>query len=103
MQRMKAYFRRRKQRKARTAERDARVTVLEELFNDLYDDRRRIYKMNFVRGLFFGTGSAIGGTIIIALIVWMLSLFVNVPFIGETFQNAQESIEQTTTESPQGP
>ena len=49
-------------------ETEAQRVVLEELFNDLYRNRVRIYKVNFVRGILFGAGSALGGTIVIALI-----------------------------------
>lgn len=71
----------------------ARRTVIEELFNDYYDDRRNIYKVNFFRGIFFGLGSVLGATVVVALIVWLLSFFVNIPGIGETFQQAQRSLE----------
>ena len=82
-------------------ESEAKHVVLEELFNDLYRNRVRVYKINFVRGILFGAGSAIGGTIVLALIVWILSLFVNLPVIGDLFENAQQSIEQTTDEARQ--
>jgi hypothetical protein len=71
----------------------ARRSVLEELFNDFYDDRRNIYKMNFVRGVFFGLGSAIGATVVVGLLVWGLSLFVDIPGIGDTVHNVQKSLE----------
>ena len=80
-------------------ETDAQRIVLEELFNDLYRNRVRIYKINFVRGILFGAGSAVGGTLVLALIVWIFSLFVNLPVIGELFENAQHSIERTTDEA----
>lgn len=72
----------------------ARRALLEELFNDLYNDRRNIYLMNFVRGIFFGLGTFLGGTIVIAGIVWALSLFVNIPGIGDTVQKAQSTLEK---------
>lgn len=81
-------------------ETEAKRIVLEEIFNDIYSDRKRVYKINFFRGILFGAGSAIGGTIVLALIVWLLSLFVDAPLVGELFENAQQSIEQTTTDSP---
>lgn len=74
----------------------ARRGIIEEMFNDLYDDRRNIYLMNLIRGIFFGIGSAIGGTIVIALVVWSLSVFVNLPGVaGEFFQQAQDSFQAT--------
>ena len=72
----------------------ARRTVLEELFNDLYDDRRNIYKMNFVRGIFFGLGSVLGATIVVAGIVWALSFFVDIPGIGDAVKDAKDSLQQ---------
>ena len=40
--------------------------------------------MNFVRGIFFGVGSVLGGTVVIAMIIWVLSLLVDLPGgIGE--------------------
>ena len=29
--------------------------------------------MNFIRGIFFGLGSVLGGTILVALFVWLLN------------------------------
>jgi len=71
----------------------ARRALLEELFNDFYDDRRNIYKMNFFRGVFFGLGSVLGATVVVALVVWILSFFVQIPGIGGAFQQAQQQIE----------
>lgn len=96
MQRIKSYFQKIRDNKAKKNEKNAKVTVLEELFHDLYNDRKRIYKVNFFRGIFFGLGSALGGTVVIALALWTLSLFENTPLVGELFENAQSSIERTT-------
>ena len=71
----------------------AQKTFLEELFNDYYLHRRQVYKMNFFRGIFFGLGSILGGTIVVALLVWMMSFFVNFPLVGDYLQDAQRSIE----------
>ena len=71
----------------------ARRSLMEELFNDYYDDRRNVYKMNFIRGIFFGLGSVLGGTVVIAVIVWGLSFFVDIPGIGDTAQQVQNSLE----------
>lgn len=75
------------------AEASAKQSVLLELFDDLYQNRLRVYRFNFVRGLVFGAGSAIGGTVVLALIVWMLALFVDLPVIGNLFNNTLDSIQ----------
>lgn len=55
-------------------EKGAREAVIEELFNDFNRNRFTVYKFNFLRGIFFGLGSVIGGTVVIGLIVWLLNL-----------------------------
>ncbi|MDB5176868.1 MAG: hypothetical protein JWN75_536 [Candidatus Saccharibacteria bacterium] len=74
---------------------NARRSVIEELFNDYYDDRRNIYKVNFIRGIFFGLGSVLGGTVVIGLVVWGLSFFIHIPGIGNSFKQVQNSLEST--------
>jgi hypothetical protein len=83
------------QKTARSERMNARRSLLEELFNDFYDDRRNIYKMNFFRGIFFGLGSVLGGTVVIAALVWILSFFVDLPYIGPSLQQAQSQIQST--------
>lgn len=53
--------------------RKARRKLAQELFDDFYEDRRRVYWFNFVRGLFFGFGTALGGTLLIGVLLWLLS------------------------------
>jgi hypothetical protein len=94
MKRVALLFDRLKRKTVADQEKGASSALAEELFYDLYKDRKRIYKINFFRGIFFGVGSVLGGTIVIAIFVWLLSLFVNLPLIGDAFQDAQDTIEQ---------
>ncbi len=73
----------------------AKKTFMEELFNDYYRNRRKVYKMNFIRGLFFGLGSVLGGTLVIALAIWIVTLLVDFPLVGEFFKQTQNVLEQT--------
>lgn len=57
----------------------ARRAVLEDLFYDFHSSRKQVYAMNFVRGMFFGVGSILGGTIVVALLVWLLSWLTDIP------------------------
>ena len=70
---------------------------LEDLFDDYYRQRFKVYKMNFVRGVVFGFGSVIGGTLMIALLLWLLTFFNDIPFIGTFTEKVQHSIESTKT------
>jgi hypothetical protein len=60
-------------------ENGARKSVIEDLFYDFNRSRAQVYRINFIRGLFFGFGSVIGGTLVVGLIVWLLSRFVDLP------------------------
>lgn len=70
----------------RNNERGAREAVLEDLFNDFNRNRFTIYRFNFFRGIFFGLGSVLGATIVVALLIWILSMLGHVfPPLGHFF------------------
>lgn len=75
----------------------ARKNVIEELFYDFNKSRAQIYKMNFIRGLFFGLGSVLGGTIVVALLIWILSLFAGFfPPLENFFDGVTDTIQAKT-------
>lgn len=67
--------------------------TLEELFQDFYKNRYQLYWMNLLRGVFFGIGTVVGGTLFVALLLWLLSLFNQVPLVGEFVEAVRHSIE----------
>lgn len=71
---MKKLWNRAKRRVTDDNERGARKSVLEDLFNDFNRNRFSVYKFNFIRGIFFGLGSVLGGTVVLGLLVWLLNL-----------------------------
>lgn len=75
-------------------ERGARESLIEDLFYDFHRSRKQVYWMNFVRGIFFGLGSVLGGTVLIALVVWLLSFAVDWPWVGDTVEQVQDSLQQ---------
>lgn len=68
--------------------------AVEILFTTGYISRKRLYLENFIRGLFFSVGGIIGATLVIGLLVWILSLFDQVPLIRPLIENIRSSIEQ---------
>ncbi|NTW62413.1 hypothetical protein HGB25_03340 [Candidatus Saccharibacteria bacterium] len=50
--------------------------------------------MNFTRGLFFGFGTVLGGTVLIALLVWILGQFVSFPGIGENISQLIDALQK---------
>lgn len=81
-----------KQANSVTKEKQARQNVLEDLFDDMYEQRAKVYKVNFIRGVFFGLGSALGGTLLLAFVIWLLTLFVNFPLVGQYIQDFINSV-----------
>ena len=74
----------------------ARKAVLEDLFYDFNRSRVQIYKMNFVRGIMMGAGTVLGGTVVIALLLWILSLLGNfIPPLGDFFEAISHTIQSS--------
>lgn len=61
--------------------------MLDSLFDDMYKKRWRVYRYNFGRGVFFGIGSALGGTVILALIIWASSWLIDWAGLSEAVSN----------------
>jgi hypothetical protein len=79
-------------------ENGARTAVLEDLFYDFNRNRHQIYVMNFIRGIFFGLGSAIGATVVIALLVALLNFFTDLPGgIGGFIQSIIDAMNRPRT------
>ncbi len=75
-------------------EQTARRAILEDLFYDFNRSRSQVYFMNFVRGILFGAGSVIGGTVVIGLLVWILSLLgLVIPPLGEFFDGVSQTLK----------
>lgn len=66
---------------------------IELLFTTKYFSKRKLYWENFVRGMAFGAGGVIGASLLVAVLLWILSLFDTVPLIGPFFDTARESIQ----------
>lgn len=75
------------------SESNARKAVVEQLFYDFSKSPAKVYWMNLVRGIFFGVGSVIGGTIVVAIILWLLSWLVGIPGLGDFIQNIVNEVE----------
>ncbi|HET8671463.1 MAG TPA: DUF5665 domain-containing protein [Candidatus Saccharimonadales bacterium] len=68
-----------------------------ELFYEVsHADMKKIALGAFVKGVATGLGVFLGGTIIVSLLVWLLSLLPSLPFVGNISKAAEKSIEQTT-------
>ena len=56
----------------------------DKLLLEAYGRKRKLLKLSFWQGVLFGLGSAIGGTLVLALLIWLLARMVDwFPILGE--------------------
>ena len=84
-----------RQKLVRSQTASAKRTLLEEVFQDMNGRRWQIYKINLVRGIFFGFGSVLGATLLVAISVWLLSQFGNVfPPLADFVNSLIDTMQQ---------
>lgn len=66
--------------------------IVASVYETGYLDRATAYKSSFIKGLFQGFGGAIGATVLVALVVWVLSLFSQVPLVGRFTNGLHEAV-----------
>jgi hypothetical protein len=76
---------------------DAEYKALGKMLEDLYlannSQPLHLLGYSFLRGLAYGLGIFLAGTIVVAFLVWILSLFDQAPLIGPLVQNILNSLE----------
>lgn len=56
----------------------------DKLLLEAYGRKRKLLKLSFWQGVTFGLGSAIGGTLVLALLIWLLARVVDwFPILGD--------------------
>lgn len=60
-----------------------------------YTDKKKLYKSSFFKGVFSGIGGVIGATVGIALVLFILSLLGEIPFIGTIAESISDTIESS--------
>ncbi len=59
-----------------------------------YISKREAFTFSFLKGVLGGAGAFIGGTLVIALLIWVLSLFSEAAVIGEIATEIQEALQK---------
>ncbi len=62
------------------------------IFESGFINKRELFKTSFMRGVLTGFGGVIGATVMIAILVWVLSLFSSVPLLGRFLESLQHSL-----------
>lgn len=68
--------------------------MLATLYETGYVDRTRFYKMTFIKGVLQGFGGVIGATILVALLLWFLTFFDNIPVIDDFVRRIERTVNQ---------
>ena len=75
---------------------DAEYKALGKMLEDLYmqstHSTPRLLWFSFLRGLAYGLGIFLAGTVVVALVIWFLGLFDQVPLIGPFVQSIVDSL-----------
>jgi hypothetical protein len=75
---------------------DEEYKALGKMMEDLYlantSKAHRLLWYNFVRGLAYGVGIFLAGTLVVGILIWVLSLFDQVPVIGPFVQSIVDQI-----------
>ncbi|MCA9350205.1 hypothetical protein H6794_02295 [Candidatus Nomurabacteria bacterium] len=73
--------------------------MMESIVATNYANKLRFFGFTFLRGMVYGLGLFIGGTIVVALVIWILTQFNEAPIIGP-FLNRIVEILNTGTVKP---
>ncbi len=80
------------------SDKDAKLLELGKKLQSFYDmgyvSPKEALTFSFLKGLVGGIGAFIGGTLVITLILWVLTLFGQVPFVGQLIRALQHSLQK---------
>ena len=63
-------------------------------FLEYLQSGKRILWVNFKAGMAKGLGMTVGVTVILGLLVWILTMLVDLPLVGEYFASAKQHITE---------
>lgn len=79
-----------KQSSQTSAEYEELGKKLMDFYESGYVNKKQALSWAFLKGLVGGFGAFLGGTILIGLLIWILSLFDQVPFIDAVRQTLSQ-------------
>lgn len=67
---------------------------IEYMFQAAHASWGKVVWLALVRGVATGFGVVLGGTIVVAIIVWVLGSLNSIPFLGDLAETTKSTIEQ---------
>lgn len=64
-----------------------------DLYDALRPNRTALYRASFFKGVVGGLGGVIGATVGVALLLWLLSLFGQIPIVGHFIDTVRHTIQ----------
>ncbi len=66
--------------------------MIQEFYDSGYTNRKQALVFSFLKGIAAGFGAFLGGTIVIVILLWLLSLFDQLPFVGPIFDGVNKAL-----------
>lgn len=67
--------------------------MLANIYETGYMDRNQAYRQSFIKGVLSGFGGVLGATILVGILLWILSLLNNVPFVDRFVNNIRSTVQ----------
>jgi Domain of unknown function (DUF5665) len=68
-------------------------TMIEAMYDAVNPDRKALYRSAFLKGIAGGIGGIVGATVGIALLLWILSLFGQIPLVGHFVDSIRHTLQ----------
>lgn len=65
---------------------------LQDFYDSGYVNKKQALYFSFLKGIVAGFGAFLGGTLVVVLVLWVLSLFDQAPFVGPIVESLNKTL-----------
>lgn len=77
----------------KAAEQQQLGSMIESMYDTINPNRAKLYRTAFFKGIINGLGGVVGATVGIALLLWLLSLFGQIPLVGHFVDSIRHTLQ----------